>query len=168
MTKKNKMKYLIMKVIPIKTKVLIIFFTLTMASCNTNNKPNFSGQWFVQHAFINKKDILNNPVKPDLFDVPVSKARILNIGDDGKIFFFKERFSPVEARILSYDENKSLLNIKSNYSEVLNDNFIVKIDTLKIIMSGIESYQINMMLKSSKCSIYMKKFEKRGNTNIDY
>lgn len=161
------MNYFIMNGYPFRIKVIIISLLFIITSCNTKQKPNFSGQWFVQHLFIYEKDILDNPIKPDLYDVPVSKARIMNIGNDGKIFFFKERFSPLEARILNYDVDKSVLTLKSNDLEDLNDRLVTKIDTLKMILSGIECYQINMMLKSSKCSIYMKKFEERGNIDVD-
>lgn len=109
----------------------------------------------------NKVDVLNNSIRLDTFDVPISRTKFLKIDTNKNVYFFLDRSRPLNAKIINC--HKKEIEIKSSEFNTLNNRFIFRLDTIEIIKSGIKGYQVNLTLKSDRSLIYLKKLEKRIN-----
>ncbi|UPT69351.1 MAG: hypothetical protein M0D53_08935 [Flavobacterium sp. JAD_PAG50586_2] len=72
------------------------------------------------------------------------------------MYLFLDRDNPIFAEIRSIDNQ---FVISSKEKPILNGKYKVEIDTLRIKLSGIDSYNIRAILKSKDVTIYMNKIE---------
>ncbi len=139
-------------------RTFFLFIILPLISCDSCPEILFKTDWFVSHLVFKNKEILNNDLSKNGFDVPFAKSGIIIFSKkkNQAIFSYKRNILLKANFKENCQDNNNYLIMESNDS-ILNGKFKITIEENKKIVDGINCIEYRAILKSENSSIYMKK-----------
>lgn len=137
-------------------KSFILFLILPLISCDSCPEILFKTDWFVSHLVYKNRQILNNDLLKNGYDVPYAKSgNIIFSKKKNQVIFSFKREILIKADFREACSENSLI-MKSNDS-IMNGKFKISIEEKELLIDGVHCIEYRAILKSKNTSIYMKK-----------